>query len=65
MSVKAKLLIDDLEVNVLRYSFRFKRGADEVGHPCERSIFAGLEVLIESRSDLNLADWSFAPDMSK
>lgn len=65
MSFRAKIIIDDIEVNVLRFNFRFKQGANENGHPCEIPTFRGLEVLIESRSDLNLAEWSFAPDMAK
>ncbi len=60
MSVKARLLIDELEVNVLNFSFGFDQGSDSVGRPNQKPIFWGLNLTIETRKDLNLADWAIA-----
>ncbi len=60
MSVKARLLIDELEVNVLSFSFGFNQGADSVGRPTQKPIFLGLNLTIETRKDLNLADWALS-----
>lgn len=65
MSVSAKLIIDNKEVNVLRFDFGFNQKADINGRPSQNSVFLGLNLLIESRRDLNLADWSFAKDQKK
>ncbi len=60
MSVKAKLIIDEKEINVLWFTFGFNQGADATRRPSQKSVFAGLKLIIETRKDLNLADWSFA-----
>ncbi len=65
MSVKAKLIIDEKEINVLWFTFGFNQGADATGRPSQKSVFAGLKLIIETRKDLNLADWSFAPNETK
>ncbi len=65
MSVKAKLLIDDKEINVLRFSIGFNQAADETGRPSQKPRFLGFQLIIETRKDLNLADWSFAPYQTK
>jgi len=63
--VKAKLIIDGIEVNVLWFTFGFNQGADYSGRPSQRPVFVGLKLIIETRKDLNLAEWSFAPNQTK
>lgn len=63
--VKAKLIIDGKEINVLWFTFGFHQGADYTGRPSQKPIFVGLKLIIETRKDLNLADWSFAPNQTK
>ena len=65
MSVKAKIIIDEKEINVLSFSFSFNQGADYNGRPSQKPVFVGLQLAIETRKDLNLADWSFAPNQTK
>ncbi len=65
MSVKAKIIIDDKEINVLQFSFGFKQGVDTNGRPSQKPIFVGLQLAIEARKDLDLADWSFASNQTK
>ncbi|WP_346883924.1 type VI secretion system tube protein TssD [uncultured Algibacter sp.] len=63
--VKAKLLIDDLEINILQFSITFSQEADINGRPSNNPLLKGLRLLIETRKDFNLADWSFAQDQTK
>ncbi len=60
MSIRAQLLIDDLEANVLSFDFTINRRSDFNGRPIDKPIFRGIELEIETRKDLNLVDWSFA-----
>lgn len=63
--VKAKLIIDGKEINVLWFTFGFNQGADRSGRPSQRPVFVGLKLIIETRKDLNLAEWSFSPNQTK
>ncbi len=63
--VKAKLIIDEKEINVLMFSFGFNKGTDTNGRPSKKPVFVGLQLVIEARKDLNLADWSFASNQTK
>ncbi len=65
MGVKAKLIIDEMEINLLEFSFGFDQGADRTGRPAQKPLFLGLQLKIETRKDLNLADWSFATNEIK
>lgn len=65
MSVKAKIIIDEKEINVLSFSFGFNQKADTNGRPTQKPVFLGLNLIIETRKDLNLADWAFAPNQTK
>jgi len=65
MSVKAKMIIDDEEINALWFSFGYQRHADVNGRPTTKGVFLGLRVAIESRRTLNLAYWAFAPNLTK
>ncbi|MDO6759145.1 type VI secretion system tube protein TssD [Tamlana sp. 2_MG-2023] len=63
--IKAKLLIDGKEINVLGFTFGFNQKADYNGRPNQKPVFIGLNLTIETRKDLNLAEWSFAPNETK
>ena len=65
MSVKAKLIIDELEINILSFSFGFNQGSDTTGRVAQKPLFLGLQLKIETRKDLNLAEWAFALDETK
>jgi len=52
--VKAKLIIDGKEINVLWFTFGFNQGADYSGKPSQRPVFVGLKLIIETRKDLIL-----------
>ena len=65
MSVQAKIIIDDEEINALWFSFGYQRHADVNGRPTTKGVFLGLRVAIESRRTLNLAHWAFAPNLTK
>ncbi len=65
MSVKAKIIIDEQEINVFSFSFGFNQGADVTGRPSQKPRFLGLQLVIETRKDLNLADWSFTSNQTK
>ncbi len=65
MSVKAKILIDDYEINVLSFGFGFNQGTDTNNRPTKKSVFVGLQLEIETIRDLNLADWAFNSNQTK
>ncbi len=65
MGVKAKLILDDKEINVLWFKFGFNQDADITGRPSQKPTFLGLQLVFETRKDLNLADWSFDPNQTK
>ncbi len=60
MSVKAKLIIDEKEINLLWFSFGFSQRADTNGRTSQNPVFIGLDLMIETRKDVNFAEWSFA-----
>ncbi len=63
--VKAKLIIDEKELNVLWFNFGFNQNPDHNGRPLKKPVFAGLELIIETQKDLNFADWSFSINQTK
>lgn len=65
MSFKAKLFIDELEINILNFSFSYTRQADILGRPTTKPKFEGITLVIEARKDLNLADWATARNQIK
>ncbi len=65
MSIQVKLLIDDMEVNVLSFNLGFHQNSDTNNRYISRPIFTGLNLVIETRKDLNLADWAFAENQVK
>lgn len=54
--IKAKLIIDEKEINVLWFTFGFNQGADITGRPSETPIFVRLQLINETQKDLNLAN---------
>jgi len=65
MSVNIKLIIEGKTINVLQSKYDFKQGADENGHPCEKTRFLGLELLVESSKDTDFFDWSIQSNLTK
>ena len=65
MSVKTTVIIDDKEINVLWFNFAYNRRADASGNPTTAPVFLGIQLAIETRKDINLADWSFSPTQTK
>ncbi|AUC74921.1 type VI secretion system tube protein TssD [Olleya sp. Bg11-27] len=65
MSIKIKLLIDEKEISVLRFSFGFNQSTDISNKPSQKPVFNGLKLTIKTEKDLNLAEWSFASNQTK
>ncbi len=65
MSVKAKLVIDELEINIINFSFGFNQGKDTNGKPTQKPMFIGLQLTIETQKNVDLADWAFAQNQTK
>lgn len=65
MSSKAKLLIDEKEINVLLFHYGFNQVADATGRPSQKPVFVGLQLVIETQKDVNLVYWSIAPNQTK
>lgn len=65
MSIQAKLLIDDLEVNILDFNFTINRKSLNNVTPTNLPVFKGINMVIESRKDLNLSSWSFSKNETK
>jgi len=65
MSVHAKIIIDDKEINLLSFGFGFNQGADITGRPMVKPVFIGLQLEIETRKDLNLAELAFVSNRVK
>ncbi len=63
--VKATLIIDGKEVNALLFTIRFNQGANPNGRPSQTPIFLGFKLIIETRKDINLTEWSFSSRQTK
>ncbi len=63
--VKAILIIDGKEVNVRWFTIKFNQGANPNGRPSQIPVFVGFKLIIETRKDLNLAEWSFSSRQAK
>ena len=63
--VKAILIIDGKEVNVRWFTINFNQGANPNGRPSQKPIFVGFKLIIETRKDLNLTEWSFSSRQTK
>ena len=65
MSLVAKMHIEDKEINILDYKFRFIRSTDEHGKPMGKPRGTIFEILFETTSDQSFMEWSIATDMTK
>jgi len=65
MAVKAKLLIDEKEYNILTFSLLFNQGADVTGRPSQRTVFKGVNITLETRKDTNFHEWMIQGNMPK
>ena len=63
--IKAKLIVDDKEINVLRFNLSFKQGADKTGRPSQIPIFQNLNLTVETRKDINFTEWASSENQTK
>lgn len=65
MSIQAKLIIDEKELNLLHFNFSFSQTANDIGRPSGQPTFNGLIATIESQKDSNVAEWSISKGETK
>ncbi len=65
MSLVAKLYLEDKEINILDFKFRFTRSTDEHGKPMGKPRGTLFEIIFETTSDQSFMTWSIATDMTK
>ncbi len=65
MSLVAKMYVEDKEINILDYKFRFTRSTDEHGKPMGKPRGTIFEIVFETTSDQSFMEWSIATDMTK
>ena len=65
MSLIAKMQIEDKEINILDFKFRFTRSTDEHGKPMGRPNGTIFEIIFETTSDQSFMSWAVATDMTK
>ena len=65
MGIKAKLIIDDLEINILKFSYDFNQASDVSGRPSQRVLFDGLTLTIETQKEVSLVEWMVAKNLTK
>ncbi|WP_338813324.1 type VI secretion system tube protein TssD [Bernardetia sp. Wsw4-3y2] len=65
MSLIAKMYIEDKEINILDFKFRFTRSTDEHGKPMGKPRGTVFEIIFETTSDQSFMQWSIATDMTK
>ena len=65
MSLVAKLYVEDKEINILDFKFRFTRSTDEHGKPMGKPNGTVFEIIFETTSDQSFMAWSIATDMTK
>ncbi|WP_338792289.1 type VI secretion system tube protein TssD [Bernardetia sp. MNP-M8] len=65
MSLIAKMYIEDKEINILDFKFRFHRAVDEHGKPMGKPNGTVFEIIFETTSDQSFMQWSIATDMTK
>lgn len=63
--MKAILIIDDIEVNIIVYSLAFSQGSDVTGRPSQKPVFKNLMVTVESRKDLTFYEWMLERNLAK
>ncbi|WP_375563445.1 type VI secretion system tube protein TssD (plasmid) [Bernardetia sp. OM2101] len=65
MSLAAKLYVEDKEITILDFKFRFTRSTDEHGKPMGKPRGTVFEVTFETTADQSFMEWSIATDMTK
>ena len=65
MSLIAKLYVEDKEINILDFKFRFTRSVDEHGMPMGKPNGTVFEIIFETTADQSFMAWSIATDMTK
>lgn len=59
------MYIEDKEINILDFKFRFHRAVDEHGKPMGKPNGTVFEIIFETTSDQSFMQWSIATDMTK
>jgi len=65
MSLIAKMYLEDKEITILDFKFRFTRAVDEHGFPMGRPNGTVFEIIFETTSDQSFMAWSISTDMRK
>ncbi|WP_338790393.1 type VI secretion system tube protein TssD [Bernardetia sp. MNP-M8] len=65
MSLIAKLYVEDKEINILDFKFRFTRSTDEHGKPMGKPRGTIFEIIFETTSEQSFMEWSVSSDMMK
>ncbi|MEN7549695.1 type VI secretion system tube protein TssD [Rapidithrix thailandica] len=65
MSLIAKLYVEDKEINILDFKFRFTRSVDEHGKPMGKPNGTLFDITFETTSDQSFFAWSVGMDMVK
>ncbi len=65
MSLIAKMYVEDKEINILDFKFRFTRSTDEHGKPMGKPRGTIFEIIFETTADQSFMAWSVATDMTK
>ncbi|WP_338790939.1 type VI secretion system tube protein TssD [Bernardetia sp. MNP-M8] len=65
MSLVAKMYVEDKEINILDFKFRFTRSTDEHGKPMGKPRGTIFEIIFETTADQSFMSWSIATDMTK
>ena len=65
MAFKAKLLIDEYELNVLHFSFNLEQASDVTGRPSQKPIFKQFRVIFESQKEADFTQWMISSGSTK
>ncbi|MEN7548369.1 type VI secretion system tube protein TssD [Rapidithrix thailandica] len=65
MSLIAKMYVEDKEINILDFKFRFTRSVDEHGKPMGKPNGTLFDITFETTSDQSFFAWSVGMDMVK
>jgi hypothetical protein len=65
MSLIAKMFVEDKEINILDFKFRFTRAVNEHGFPMGKPNGTVFEIIYETTSDQSFMSWAIATDMRK
>ncbi len=65
MSLVAKMYVEDKEINILDFKFRFTRSTDEHGKPMGKPRGTIFEIIFETTADQSFMSWSIATDITK